>query len=161
SLTPSPGAPRTEEVRAAQNILQALEIRPFMPTVTACPGCGRTTSDYFLRLSRAIEQFLIARLPQWEQRTPPAPAPQGTGMGLVKGPGESRDGDLGISRRGTGEAPRSPVYVDGVQVATLAGPTLVDDFKALIEDYVSRMASAAVPSANPPAVELGDSLRRS
>jgi len=159
SLTPTPGAPRTEEVRAAQNILQALEIRPFMPTVTACPGCGRTTSDYFLRLSRDIELFLTARMPEWKQRTPRAAELKVAVMGcVVNGPGESRAAHLGISLPGTGEAPRSPVYVDGVQVTTLEGPTLVDDFKALIEQYVSRMASEHTPADRSAAVEVGDSL---
>jgi (E)-4-hydroxy-3-methylbut-2-enyl-diphosphate synthase len=161
SLTPAPGAPRTEEVRAAQSILQSLEIRPFMPTVTACPGCGRTTSDYFLRLSRDIEQFLTARMPEWKQRAPRAAELKVAVMGcVVNGPGESRAAHVGISLPGTGEAPRSPVYVDGVQVTTLEGPTLAEDFKALIEDYVSRMAAAPSAAGGSAAVEIGDSLAR-
>jgi len=140
SLTPEPGSSRTREVRAAQTILQTMGIRPFMPTVTACPGCGRTTSETFLVLSREIEQFLAARMPRWKETKPGAAELKVAVMGcVVNGPGESKAAHIGISLPGTGEAPRSPVYVDGEKVTTLQGPTLADDFKQMIEDYVERM----------------------
>ena len=140
SLTPEPGAPRTEEVRAAQHVLQSMAIRPFIPTVTACPGCGRTTSDYFQVLSQEVEAFLAARMPEWKATKPQAARLKVAVMGcVVNGPGESRAAHIGISLPGTGEAPRSPVYIDGEHVTTLEGPGLAADFKRLIEDYVARM----------------------
>jgi (E)-4-hydroxy-3-methylbut-2-enyl-diphosphate synthase len=140
SLTPEPGSSRTQEVRVAQQILQAMDIRPFLPLVTACPGCGRTTSSYFQELSQQVETFLHARMPEWKRDKPQAATLQVAVMGcVVNGPGESKAAHLGISLPGTGEAPRAPVYVDGVQVATLEGPTLAQDFLAMVEDYVARM----------------------
>jgi len=141
SLTPEPGGSRTQEVRIAQQILQAMDIRPFLPQVTACPGCGRTTSSYFQELSQQVERFLGARMPEWKQQKPQVASLQVAVMGcVVNGPGESRAAHIGISLPGTGEAPRAPVYEDGVQVATLEGPTLARDFLARIEAYVQRMA---------------------
>ncbi len=141
SLTPEPGGSRTQEVRIAQQILQAMDIRPFLPQVTACPGCGRTTSSYFQELSQRVEQFLGARMPEWKQHKPQVASLQVAVMGcVVNGPGESRAAHIGISLPGTGEAPRAPVYEDGVQVVTLEGPTLAKDFLARIEAYVQRMA---------------------
>ena len=140
SLTPEPGGSRTQEVRIAQQILQAMDIRPFLPQVTACPGCGRTTSSYFQELSQQVERFLGARMPEWKQQKPQVASLQVAVMGcVVNGPGESRAAHIGISLPGTGEAPRAPVYEDGVQVATLEGPTLARDFLARIEAYVARM----------------------
>ena len=140
SLTPEPGGPRTQEVRVAQQILQSLDIRPFLPQVTACPGCGRTTSSYFQVLSKEVETFLHARMPEWKKTKPQAATLQVAVMGcVVNGPGESKAAHLGISLPGTGEAPRAPVYEDGVQVGTLEGPTLAKDFLARIEAYVARM----------------------
>ena len=140
SLTPEPGGPRTHEVRAAQQILQAMDIRPFLPQVTACPGCGRTTSSYFQVLSQEVEKFLHARMPVWKQSKPGVARLQVAVMGcVVNGPGESKAAHIGISLPGTGEAPRSPVYEDGEQVCTLEGPTLAQDFLARIEAYVARM----------------------
>jgi (E)-4-hydroxy-3-methylbut-2-enyl-diphosphate synthase len=140
SLTPPPGGSRTEEVRVAQQILQTMGLRPFLPSVTACPGCGRTTSTYFQELSREIEEFLTARMPAWKKDKPQAAELRIAVMGcVVNGPGESRAAHLGISLPGTGEAPRSPVFVDGEHVATLEGPTLAAEFKRMIEDYVARM----------------------
>ena len=140
SLTPEPGTSRTQEVRVAQQILQALDIRPFLPQVTACPGCGRTTSSYFQELSQQVEKFLHARMPEWKKTKPQAASLQVAVMGcVVNGPGESKAAHLGISLPGTGEAPRAPVYEDGVQVGTLEGPTLARDFLARIEAYVARM----------------------
>jgi len=140
SLTPAPDAPRTEEVRVCQQILQTMGIRPFLPSVTACPGCGRTTSTYFQKLAQEVEAFLTDRMPEWKQTKPEASKLTVAVMGcVVNGPGESRAANLGISLPGTGEAPRSPVFVDGKQVTTLEGETLADDFKQMIEEYVASM----------------------
>ncbi|MBL8748776.1 MAG: flavodoxin-dependent (E)-4-hydroxy-3-methylbut-2-enyl-diphosphate synthase [Planctomycetes bacterium] len=140
SLTPEPGSSRTQEVRVAQQILQAMDIRPFLPQVTACPGCGRTTSSYFQELSQQVEKFLHARMPEWKRTKPQAATLQVAVMGcVVNGPGESKAANLGISLPGTGEAPRAPVYEDGVQVVTLEGPQLARDFLDRIEAYVARM----------------------
>ena len=140
SLTPEPGSSRTQEVRVAQQILQAMDIRPFLPQVTACPGCGRTTSSYFQELSQQVETFLHARMPEWKKTRPHVASLQVAVMGcVVNGPGESKAANLGISLPGTGEAPRAPVYEDGVQVGMLEGPTLAKDFLARIEAYVQRM----------------------
>ncbi|MEO6596255.1 MAG: flavodoxin-dependent (E)-4-hydroxy-3-methylbut-2-enyl-diphosphate synthase [Planctomycetota bacterium] len=140
SLTPEPGGSRTQEVRVCQQILQAMDIRPFLPQVTACPGCGRTTSSYFQELSQQVEQFLHARMPEWKKEKPHVASLQVAVMGcVVNGPGESKAAHLGISLPGTGEAPRAPVYEDGVQVCTLEGPSLAKDFLARIEAYVARM----------------------
>jgi (E)-4-hydroxy-3-methylbut-2-enyl-diphosphate synthase len=139
SLTPAPGGSRTEEVRIAQQVLQSLDIRPFLPSVTACPGCGRTTSTYFQELTQEIEQFLTERMPVWKKEKPQVANLKVAVMGcVVNGPGESKAAHIGISLPGTGEAPRSPVYVDGKQVSTLEGPTLAADFRRMIEDYVSQ-----------------------
>jgi (E)-4-hydroxy-3-methylbut-2-enyl-diphosphate synthase len=140
SLTPEPGSSRTQEVRIAQQILQSMDIRPFLPQVTACPGCGRTTSSYFQVLSQEVEQFLVARMPAWKKDKPQAANLQVAVMGcVVNGPGESKAAHIGISLPGTGEAPRAPVYEDGEQVCTLEGPTLAQDFLQRIEAYVARM----------------------
>jgi (E)-4-hydroxy-3-methylbut-2-enyl-diphosphate synthase len=137
SLTPPPGGARSEEVRVAQAILQTLGVRPFLPSVTACPGCGRTTSSYFQVLSQEVEKFLTARMPEWKKTHPKASELRVAVMGcVVNGPGESKAAHLGISLPGTGEAPRSPVFVDGEHVTTLEGPTLAEEFKRMIESYV-------------------------
>jgi (E)-4-hydroxy-3-methylbut-2-enyl-diphosphate synthase len=142
SLTPRPGEPRTEEVRVAQQILQALDIRPFLPQVTACPGCGRTTSTFFQELAQQIEGFLADRMPVWRKTVPQAAELQVAVMGcVVNGPGESKAANIGISLPGTGEAPRSPVFIDGKHHTTLEGPGLVEEFKRLVEEYVARMAA--------------------
>jgi (E)-4-hydroxy-3-methylbut-2-enyl-diphosphate synthase len=141
SLTPEPGSSRTKEVRIAQQILQSMDIRPFLPQVTACPGCGRTTSSYFQVLSQEVEQFLVARMPEWKKEKPQAANLQVAVMGcVVNGPGESKAAHIGISLPGTGEAPRAPVYEDGEQVCTLEGPSLAKDFLARIEAYVAKMS---------------------
>ncbi|MBL8732960.1 MAG: flavodoxin-dependent (E)-4-hydroxy-3-methylbut-2-enyl-diphosphate synthase [Planctomycetes bacterium] len=140
SLTPDPGSSRTVEVRVAQQVLQSMDIRPFLPQVTACPGCGRTTSSYFQVLSQEVERFLHARMPEWRRVKPQAASLQVAVMGcVVNGPGESKAAHIGISLPGTGEAPRAPVYEDGVQVTTLEGPNLAADFLRRIEAYVARM----------------------
>ena len=140
SLTPAPGGPRTEEVRICQQILQSLGIRPFLPSVTACPGCGRTTSSYFQELTQRVETFLTDRMPTWRETNPAAVSLQVAVMGcVVNGPGESKAAHIGISLPGTGEDPRSPVFVDGEHVTTLSGPNLTDEFLELIEGYVAGM----------------------
>jgi (E)-4-hydroxy-3-methylbut-2-enyl-diphosphate synthase len=139
SLTPEPGADRTLEVRVCLDLLQALGLRSFRPQVTACPGCGRTTSTFFQELAQRIEAHLEERMAVWRAERPGAAALTVAVMGcIVNGPGESRAADIGISLPGTGESPRAPVYVDGEKVATLEGAGLAEEFVAMVEDYVSR-----------------------
>jgi (E)-4-hydroxy-3-methylbut-2-enyl-diphosphate synthase len=136
SLTPEPGGDRTLEVRVCRELLQSLGLRSFRPEVTACPGCGRTTSTVFQELAQTIERHLEARLAEWRVERPGAADLKVAVMGcIVNGPGESRAADIGISLPGTGEQPRAPVYVDGEKVRTLEGPTLAEDFIAMVEDY--------------------------
>ncbi|MEJ2291790.1 MAG: flavodoxin-dependent (E)-4-hydroxy-3-methylbut-2-enyl-diphosphate synthase [Deinococcales bacterium] len=139
SLTPDPGAPREREVEIAQEILQALDLRSFAPTVTACPGCGRTTSTLFQEMARDIQAYLRAQMPAWRERYPGVEALKVAVMGcVVNGPGESKHADIGISLPGTGESPRAPVYRDGELVGTLQGDTIVEDFNRMLDDYVER-----------------------
>ncbi len=143
SLTPRPGEPRSTEVRICRELLQALGLRSFQPEVSACPGCGRTTSRVFLELAREIEDWLEARMPEWKRRYPGVEELKVAVMGcIVNGPGESRFADVGISLPGTGEAPAAPVFVDGRKVATLRGPNLAEAFKRIVEDYVARRFGA-------------------
>ncbi len=145
SLTPEPGGDRTLEVSACLDILQSLGLRSFRPDVTACPGCGRTTSRVFQELAQTIQAHLEARMDVWRDERPGVADMRVAVMGcIVNGPGESRAADIGISLPGTGEEPRAPVYVDGEKVATLEGPALADDFIRMVEEYVeSRYAPAA------------------
>lgn len=137
SLTPRPGQPRTEEVRVCREVLQALGIRRFSPSVSACPGCGRTTSSYFRELAAEIEGWLDARMKEWRVRYPGVEDLQVAVMGcIVNGPGESRHAHVGISLPGSGEQPAAPVFVEGRKVATLRGPDLAERFKRIVEDYV-------------------------
>jgi (E)-4-hydroxy-3-methylbut-2-enyl-diphosphate synthase len=137
SLTPEPGADRSLEVRVCCELLQALGLRQFRPQVTACPGCGRTTSTVFQELAQRIEIHLAARMESWKSERPGVAELTVAVMGcIVNGPGESRAADIGISLPGTGEAPRAPVYVDGEKVATLEGDHLADEFIAMVEEYV-------------------------
>ncbi len=139
SLTPEPGASRTLEVQVCQSILQSLELRTFSPTVTACPGCGRTSSERFCQLARQVEDQLRAWMPEWRERYPGVEQLKVAVMGcVVNGPGESRHADIGISLPGAGENPRAPVYVAGELAQTLEGPRLAEDFLSLIEAYVER-----------------------
>jgi (E)-4-hydroxy-3-methylbut-2-enyl-diphosphate synthase len=139
SLTPEPGGDRALEVRVCLDLLQSLGLRSFRPEVTACPGCGRTTSTVFQELAQRIEARLEERMAVWRAERPGAAALKVAVMGcIVNGPGESRAADIGISLPGTGEEPRAPVYVDGTKVATLDGPTLAEDFMAMVEQYVER-----------------------
>jgi len=137
SLTPEPGADRAKEVHVCQQILQSLHIRSFKPQVTACPGCGRTTSTVFQELAKEIEEHLSMRRKQWQDLYPASKDLKVAVMGcIVNGPGESRHADIGISLPGTGEEPRAPVYVDGEHKTTLSGPNLASDFINLVDDYV-------------------------
>jgi len=147
SLTPEPGAARDLEVRVCQQILQSLGLRSFVPQVTACPGCGRTTSTVFQELARDIEEHLSAQRVIWQERYPGVEELKVAVMGcIVNGPGESKHADIGISLPGTGEEPRAPVYIDGQHVTTLSGPRLAADFIDLVNDYVDRRYAAASPA---------------
>ncbi len=137
SLTPEPGQPRTDEVVVAQEMLQSMGLRAFSPMVTACPGCGRTTSTFFQSLAQDVQQYVRQRMPEWKLQYPGAESLSLAVMGcVVNGPGESRQADIGISLPGTGEAPVAPVFVDGKKRCTLRGDGLTGEFLDLIEDYV-------------------------
>jgi (E)-4-hydroxy-3-methylbut-2-enyl-diphosphate synthase len=139
SLTPRPGGDRTEEVRVAQQVLQALDLRSFTPQVTACPGCGRTTSVFFQEMAEEIQQYLERQMPVWRERHPGVEALRVAVMGcVVNGPGESKHADIGISLPGTFEEPKAPVYVDGALLRTLKGDTIVREFIGILDDYVAR-----------------------
>ncbi len=139
SLTPRPGEHRTREVEVAWEVLQALGLRRRAPEVSACPGCGRTTSDRFQRLAERVEAYLKARLPEWRKKYPGVENLKVAVMGcVVNGPGESKHADIGISLPGTGEAPRAPVYADGRHLTTLSGEDLEARFLEILEDYVAR-----------------------
>jgi len=139
SLTPQPGESRTQEVVIASEILQALGLRNFVPSVTACPGCGRTTSTTFQELAKQIDDFLRAQMPVWRKRYPGVENLKVAVMGcIVNGPGESKHADIGISLPGTGEAPAAPVYIDGEKATTLRGDTIVTDFHQLVETYIHK-----------------------
>jgi (E)-4-hydroxy-3-methylbut-2-enyl-diphosphate synthase len=144
SLTPRPGGDRTEEVQVAQQILQSLGLRSFTAQVTACPGCGRTTSTFFQEMAEQIETYLRERRPQWQGRYPGSETLRVAVMGcVVNGPGESKHADIGISLPGTFEEPKAPVYVDGRLKVTLKGDTIVADFLNILEEYVERRFGAA------------------
>jgi len=137
SLTPAPGQARTDEVMVAQELLQSMGFRAFTPMVTACPGCGRTTSEFFQELAQSTTEFVRAKMPEWKIAYPGAENLSLAVMGcIVNGPGESRHADIGISLPGTGEAPVAPVFIDGEKHSTLRGDELTQDFLALIENYV-------------------------
>ncbi|MHB1215098.1 MAG: flavodoxin-dependent (E)-4-hydroxy-3-methylbut-2-enyl-diphosphate synthase [Thiobacillus sp.] len=144
SLTPEPGGDRAQEVRVGQEILQALGLRAFTPQVTACPGCGRTTSTVFQELAQDIESYLRNQMPLWRSQYPGVESMQVAVMGcVVNGPGESKHANIGISLPGTGEVPVAPVYVDGEKTVTLKGDRIAADFQAIVEDYVSSRYGAA------------------
>ena len=139
SLTPEPGGDRTLEVKVAQEILQTMGFRTFVPLVAACPGCGRTTSTTFQELARDIQGFIHESMPEWKRRYPGVEALNVAVMGcIVNGPGESKHADIGISLPGTGEQPAAPVFIDGKKAVTLRGPTVARDFKQLVIDYIER-----------------------
>jgi (E)-4-hydroxy-3-methylbut-2-enyl-diphosphate synthase len=144
SLTPEPGGDRTKEVTVAQEILQTMGFRTFVPLVAACPGCGRTTSTTFQELAQEIQGYIHTRMPVWKSEYPGAETLNVAVMGcIVNGPGESKHADIGISLPGTGEQPTAPVFVDGEKVTTLRGPTLAADFTKMVEDYVQRRFGVA------------------
>ncbi len=149
SLTPRPGGDRTEEVRVAQQILQSLDIRSFSPQVTACPGCGRTTSTFFQEMAEEIQQYLQRQMPVWRELHPGVETLRVAVMGcVVNGPGESKHADIGISLPGTAEEPKAPVYVDGRLFVTLKGDRIVQEFIAILDEYVARRyASEAQPAS--------------
>jgi len=139
SLTPEPGGDRTVEVKVAQELLQSMGFRAFVPLVAACPGCGRTTSTTFQELARDIQDFIRDQMPEWKRRYPGVETLTVAVMGcIVNGPGESKQADIGISLPGTGEAPSAPVFVDGKKVATLKGPGASAEFKQMVLDYIER-----------------------
>ncbi|HVP37913.1 MAG TPA: flavodoxin-dependent (E)-4-hydroxy-3-methylbut-2-enyl-diphosphate synthase [Candidatus Saccharimonadales bacterium] len=148
SLTPAPGGDRAEEVRICRQLLQSLDLRHFEPQVTACPGCGRTTSVFFQQLAGEIQEHLRRRMPEWRARYPGVERMQVAVMGcVVNGPGESRHADVGISLPGTGEEPRAPVFVDGKLAVTLKGEHIARDFLGLLSEYVERRYGAPAARA--------------
>ena len=139
SLTPEPGGARTQEVLVAQELLQTMGLRAFTPLVTACPGCGRTTSEFFQELARTVQEHVRARMPVWRERYPGVETMKVAVMGcIVNGPGESKHADIGISLPGTGEAPAAPVFIDGQKAMTLRGDNIAAEFTGIIDDYVAR-----------------------
>jgi (E)-4-hydroxy-3-methylbut-2-enyl-diphosphate synthase len=139
SLTPEPGGDRTREVIVAQEILQTMGLRSFTPMVSACPGCGRTTSTFFQELADRIQSYLRAQMPVWKGQYPGVESMHVAVMGcVVNGPGESKLADIGISLPGSGEKPVAPVYVDGEKTVTLKGERIAEEFQAIVEDYVRR-----------------------
>jgi (E)-4-hydroxy-3-methylbut-2-enyl-diphosphate synthase len=149
SLTPQPGEARTQEVVVALEILQSLGLRTFNPSVTACPGCGRTTSTTFQELAKQIDDFLRAQMPVWKAKYPGVENLKVAVMGcIVNGPGESKHADIGISLPGTGEAPAAPVFIDGEKALTLRGDRIAEEFHRLVEDYIERRFGAVVAASH-------------
>ncbi|HEY8252426.1 MAG TPA: flavodoxin-dependent (E)-4-hydroxy-3-methylbut-2-enyl-diphosphate synthase [Burkholderiales bacterium] len=146
SLTPEPGGDRAREVQVAQEILQTMGLRAFTPMVSACPGCGRTTSTVFQELAKNIEGFLREQMPVWKSQYPGVEEMRVAVMGcVVNGPGESKHADIGISLPGTGEVPVAPVYVDGKKTVTLKGERIAEEFQAIVEDYVRKKYGKRIP----------------
>ena len=143
SLTPEPGGDRTTEVKVAQELLQTMGFRQFLPVVAACPGCGRTTSTTFQTLAKEIQDHLNVSMPEWRERYPGVETLSVAVMGcIVNGPGESKHANIGISLPGTGETPAAPVFVDGQKVATLRGADVADQFKVMVADYIEKKFGA-------------------
>lgn len=139
SLTPEPGGDRTREVQVAQELLQVMGFRQFIPVVAACPGCGRTTSTVFQELAQKIQEDIRASMPVWREKYPGVEALKVAVMGcIVNGPGESKHADIGISLPGTGEMPAAPVFIDGQKALTLRGPKIAEDFQLLVADYIEK-----------------------
>jgi (E)-4-hydroxy-3-methylbut-2-enyl-diphosphate synthase len=139
SLTPAPGGDRTEEVQVAQQVLQSMGLRSFLPQVSACPGCGRTTSTFFQEMARDIQAYLVEQMPRWREAHPGVEEMRVAVMGcVVNGPGESKHADIGISLPGTFEEPVAPVFVDGAKTETLRGDDIVPRFLSILDDYVER-----------------------
>ncbi|MEN9437851.1 MAG: hypothetical protein RIR09_2506 [Pseudomonadota bacterium] len=147
SLTPAPGEARTQEVTVASEIIQSLGLRAFVPSVTACPGCGRTTSTTFQELTQQIDGFLREKMPLWREQYPGVENLKVAVMGcIVNGPGESKHADIGISLPGTGEAPAAPVYIDGEKRMTLRGDAIAAEFQTVVENYIQQRFGASVDS---------------
>jgi len=147
SLTPQPGEARTQEVVVALEILQSLGLRSFNPSVTACPGCGRTTSTTFQELAKQIDDYLRAQMPVWKAKYPGVETMKVAVMGcIVNGPGESKHADIGISLPGTGEAPAAPVFIDGEKALTLRGEGIAREFQTLVEDYIEKRFGTVAPA---------------
>jgi (E)-4-hydroxy-3-methylbut-2-enyl-diphosphate synthase len=150
SLTPRPGGDRTEEVQVAQQILQSLELQSFNPQVTACPGCGRTTSTFFQHMAEDIQVYLRDQMPAWRERYPGVIEMKVAVMGcVVNGPGESKHANIGISLPGTSEEPKAPVYVDGKLMVTLKGETIVPEFLRILDDYVEKTYGERATATTP------------
>ncbi|HUH75886.1 MAG TPA: flavodoxin-dependent (E)-4-hydroxy-3-methylbut-2-enyl-diphosphate synthase [Devosia sp.] len=148
SLTPEPGGDRTTEVKVAQELLQTMGFRQFLPVVAACPGCGRTTSNTFQHLAKDIQDHITVSMPEWRERYPGVESLSVAVMGcIVNGPGESKHANIGISLPGTGETPAAPVFVDGQKVATLRGADVADQFKVMVADYIERKFGAGAKEA--------------
>ncbi len=148
SLTPEPGGDRSTEVKVAQEILQTMGFRTFVPLVAACPGCGRTTSTVFQELARDIQNNIVESMPEWRVRYPGVEQLNVAVMGcIVNGPGESKHADIGISLPGTGETPAAPIFIDGKKAMTLRGDNIANDFKALVEDYIEKRFGAGASKA--------------
>ena len=148
SLTPEPGGDRTTEVKVAQEILQTMGFRTFVPLVAACPGCGRTTSTVFQELARDIQDNIVNSMPEWRVRYPGVEQLNVAVMGcIVNGPGESKHADIGISLPGTGETPAAPVFIDGEKAMTLRGANIAAEFKVLVEDYIEKRFGAGAKAA--------------
>jgi (E)-4-hydroxy-3-methylbut-2-enyl-diphosphate synthase len=148
SLTPEPGGDRTVEVKVAQEILQTMGFRTFVPLVAACPGCGRTTSTVFQELARDIQNYIHAEMPNWRKIYPGVETLNVAVMGcIVNGPGESKHADIGISLPGTGEVPAAPVFIDGKKALTLRGAGIADEFKSLVQDYIERRFGSGARAA--------------
>lgn len=147
SLTPEPGESRTQEVVIASEILQALGLRTFVPSVTACPGCGRTTSITFQVLAKQIDDFLRSQMPLWREKYPGVESLRVAVMGcIVNGPGESKHADIGISLPGSGEAPAAPVFIDGEKRLTLRGDNIAQEFQAIVENYIEKRFGMQAPA---------------
>jgi (E)-4-hydroxy-3-methylbut-2-enyl-diphosphate synthase len=152
SLTPEPGGDRRQEVRVAQEILQSLGLRAFLPRVVACPGCGRTTSSYFQELAQRIQEHVRERMPAWRHDYVGAENMTVAVMGcVVNGPGESKHANIGISLPGTGERPVAPVYEDGEKTVTLKGERIAEEFQAIVEEYVRTHYGSGSERRPPPA----------
>jgi (E)-4-hydroxy-3-methylbut-2-enyl-diphosphate synthase len=148
SLTPQPGEARTQEVVIASEILQSLGLRSFVPSVTACPGCGRTTSTTFQELTQEIDNFLRSQMPVWKEQYPGVEKMKVAVMGcIVNGPGESKHADIGISLPGSGEAPAAPVYIDGEKNVTLRGDNIAQEFRLIVENYIENRFGARARAA--------------
>jgi (E)-4-hydroxy-3-methylbut-2-enyl-diphosphate synthase len=150
SLTPQPGESRTQEVVIASEILQSLGLRSFVPSVTACPGCGRTTSTTFQELAKQIDDYLRAQMPVWRAKYPGVEKMKVAVMGcIVNGPGESKHADIGISLPGTGEAPAAPVFIDGQKAMTLRGENIAAEFHQIVENYIEKRFRERVQGLGP------------